>query len=86
MTACAGARDFFESSNSTALRGATRRILIAHSMNTQATVTSEADMKVLAIRGKTCLTVVEFEDEFLAEPLASAGLFAITGTSRCWQE
>lgn len=37
-------------------------------------------MKILAIRGKNLASLAgEFEVDFQAEPLASAGLFAITG-------
>lgn len=36
-------------------------------------------MKILAIRGKNLASLSEFEVDFRHEPLASAGLFAITG-------
>ena len=36
-------------------------------------------MKILAIRGKNLASLGEFEMDFQREPLASAGLYAITG-------
>ena len=38
-------------------------------------------MKILAIRGKNLAALGDFVLDFLQEPLASAGLFAITGAT-----
>ena len=38
-------------------------------------------MKVLAIRGRNLASLGEFNVDFTQEPLASAGLFAITGAT-----